>query len=74
MKICDICKIKQPAYETTVTLDDHGYSKSIELCPKCYLELRYREDRARHQAYKETVKAVTGEIPRKSHWWDMFGW
>lgn len=74
MKICDICKIKQPAYDTAVIVDDNGDFKSIELCSKCYLEFRYREDRARHQAYEETVKTVTGEIPRKSHWWDMFGW
>ena len=74
MRVCDICKTKGVRFEKYATIDDEGTTKELELCGLCYRELRYREDRAKHQAYEETVKAITGEIPRKSHWWDMFSW
>lgn len=74
MRICDICKTRESNYTTTATINDNGLCEEVELCGLCYRELNYREDRARHQAYEETVKAMTGEIPRKSHWWDMFSW
>lgn len=74
MLVCDICKTRKAAIDVNVTVDDNGATESLELCGLCYREFRYREDRARHQAYEETVKATTGELPRKSHWWDMFSW
>lgn len=70
MRVCDICKTKEAKFDTTVTIDDGGTIKTIEVCCLCHRELTYRE----HQAYEETVKAITGEIPRKSHWWDMIDW
>ena len=74
MTICDICKTNQAGFNVYVTIDDNGKTKPLELCGLCYTELQYRENRAKHQAYEETVKAMTGEIKRKSHWWDMFNW
>ena len=74
MRVCDICKTKEAKFNTTVTINDDGRAKKIEVCGLCYRELTYREDRAKHQAYEETVKAMTGEAPRKSHWWDMIDW
>jgi protein-arginine kinase activator protein McsA len=74
MTVCDICKTKKANYDVTVTVDDDGRTESMELCGLCYREFRYRQDRAKHKAYEETVKAVNGEIKRKSHWWDMFCW
>ena len=74
MRVCDICKTKPAEFNTSVITDDQGCVKEVELCGLCYRELRYREDRARHQAYEETVKAMAGEIKIKSHWWDIFSW
>ena len=74
MRVCDICKKKNATHDTVVTIDDDGITKNIEVCGLCYRELKYREERAKHQAYEETVKAMTGEITRKSHWWDIFSW
>ena len=72
MTICDICKTREAGFNVYVTIDDNGTAQRSELCGLCWRELQYREDRAKHQAYEETVKAMTGEIKRKSHWWDMF--
>ena len=74
MRVCDICKTKPAKYNACVTVDDEGLTREMELCGLCHRELRYREDRARHQAYEDTVKAMAGEIKIKSHWWDMFSW
>lgn len=74
MRICDICKTRNAKFDTTVTVDDEGTTKNIEVCHLCYRELNYRESRAKHQVYEETVKAMTGKTPRKSHWWDVFSW
>ena len=74
MTICDICKTKEAGFNVTVTVNDNGETQPLELCGLCWREFQYREDRAKHQAYEETVKAMTGEIKRKSHWWDMFSW
>lgn len=74
MRVCDICKTKNAKFNTTVTVDDDGTTKTIEVCGLCYRELTYRENRAKHQAYEETVRAMAREIPRKSHWWDIFSW
>lgn len=74
MRVCDICKTRNASYNSHVVINDDGEAKEVELCPLCYREHRYRSDRAKHQAYEETVKAMTGETPRKSHWWDMFSW
>lgn len=74
MRICDICKTRDVKYDAYVTISDEGETEKLELCGLCYRELKYRENRAKHQAYKETVKAMNGEIKRKSHWWDMFSW
>jgi protein-arginine kinase activator protein McsA len=74
MIVCDICKTRKATIDVKVTVDDNGAAEPLELCGLCWREFRYREDRAKHQAYEETVKAMTGELPRKSHWWDMFSW
>ena len=70
MRVCDICKKETVGHDATVTIDDRGNAKYFELCLSCYQELKKREAQHRHTAYVETVKAVTGEIPRKAHWWD----
>lgn len=69
MNICDFCKSTNVNYNTYIITDDNGSGKKVELCPRCYHELQRREYAHKHQAYEETVKAVGGEIPRKSHWW-----
>lgn len=74
MLICDICKNTKANFDVNVTIDDNGETKALELCGLCYREFRHREDCAKHQAYEETVKAVMGDIPRKSRWWHMFSW
>jgi hypothetical protein len=74
MRICDICKKNAAGYNVTITVSDCGNSEEAELCGPCYRELRHREELARYQAYLETVKTVTGELPRKSRWWHMFNW
>lgn len=72
MKICDICKRDNVNYDVRATINGHG--KDLELCCQCYNELQKREKEHLHLAYIETVKARNGEIPHKSHWWDMFTW
>jgi hypothetical protein len=74
MRVCDICKTRGVDYEVYATVNGIGETKKLELCDLCYRELKYREDRAKHQAYEETVKAMNGKIKRKSHWCDMFIW
>ena len=74
MKVCDICKTNAATYDKDATVKDDGTTKELELCGKCYQEFRHRETLHRYQAYEETVKTVTGELPRKSHWWDRFSW
>ena len=70
MKICDICKTREASYDTYATLDADGYTKKIETCKSCFHELVKREREHKHLAYTETVEAMTGKRPRKSHWWD----
>lgn len=74
MRVCDICKVKNVMYTPSAIVDDRGTWKTLELCPSCYHELQKREQEHRYLAYTETVKAITGEIPHKFHWWNMFGW
>lgn len=74
MRVCDICKTNSVKYDTTAVIDDKGTVQRLELCPRCYLELGRREDLHRHQAYEETIKAINGDIPRKSHWWNRISW
>lgn len=74
MRICDICKSENVKYRTTATIAEKGTVKELELCDRCYNELNERERQHRYVAYQETVKAMNGEIPRKSHWWNIFGW
>lgn len=74
MRVCDICKTNGVSYDQTAVVDNKGTTKDLELCDKCYRELRIRDTAYRHKAYEETVKTVTGELPRKSHWWDDFSW
>jgi protein-arginine kinase activator protein McsA len=74
MRICDICKKNNAKYNTMAVVKDDGTTQELELCGRCYQELVCREDLHMHQAYEETVKAITGEIPRKFHWWNMFSW
>ncbi len=74
MRVCDICKINPVDYDKTAVIKDDGTVKKFELCSKCYHELDHREDLHRHQAYEETVKTVTGELPRKHRWWHNFSW
>lgn len=74
MKICDICKNDKVKYNVYAIINDDGCGKSLELCGPCYMEFKKRENQYQHLAYIETVKARNGEIPRKSHWWDIFTW
>lgn len=74
MRVCDICKTDSATYNKHAVVKDNGISEDLELCGRCYRELRHREELHRYQAYEETVKTVTGELPRKSRWWHMFGW
>lgn len=74
MRVCDICKINNATYDKHAVVKDDGTSKDLELCCRCYRELRHREELHRYKAYEETVKTATGELPLKSHWWNMFGW
>lgn len=71
MRICDICGSKHTSYNTTAVTGNNTY-KELELCLSCFNELQKREHYHRIQAYEETVQAMTGKIPRKAHWWDMF--
>ena len=72
MKVCDICKSEHADYNDIVTIDDKGNVKRVELCASCYRELSRREALHKHQAYIETVEAMTGKRPRKTHWWNSF--
>ena len=74
MRVCDICSSKSVNYDSRATVDDDGKTKDLELCWYCYNELRKRQQQHQCLAYIETVKARNGEIPRKSHWWDIFTW
>lgn len=74
MTICDICKSDNVHYHKIAVIDDNGNVKELELCRRCYDELCHREDLHRHQAYEETVKTITGELPRKHRWWHDFIW
>ena len=65
MKVCDICKTRNPLYDDHAVINDNGETKKIELCPSCYRELKARENQARHRAYLETIEAVTGKRPRR---------
>ena len=73
MRVCDICKINPATFDKNATVNDDGTVKELELCGNCYRELRHRETLYRYQAYEETVKAATGELPRKSRWWHKLG-
>lgn len=70
MRVCDICKTNGVKYETVATTNDKGQIERLELCGTCYMELDKRKKQHEHLAYIETVKAINGEIPHKSHWWD----
>lgn len=74
MRVCDICKTQAASYNANATTRDDGLVEKLELCRNCYNELRRREELHRHQAYEETVKTVTGELPRKFRWWHLFSW
>lgn len=74
MRICDICKTNPASYNPTATVKSDGTVEKLELCGHCYRELRRREELHRYQAYEETVKTVTGELPRKFRWWHLFSW
>lgn len=74
MRVCDICKTNPASYNKTATVQDDGLVKELELCRKCYNELCHREDLHKYQAYEETAKTVTGELPRKFRWWHLFDW
>lgn len=72
MKVCDICKCEGVKFNDRATINDKGGTKWLELCGKCYKEFEHRERHHKYLAYVETVEAMTGKIPRKSHWWDIF--
>jgi hypothetical protein len=74
MRVCDICKADSVLSDMKAVVDNKGTTKRLELCDKCYRELRIRETAYSHKAYEETVKAMTGEIPRKFHWWNKLSW
>lgn len=76
MRVCDICKTKAIGqylpYKIDAIIDANWKCQSLEVCEGCRAEFRKRERQHRHLAYTETVQAITGEIPRQSHWWDVF--
>lgn len=72
MRVCDICKTEGVGYSDYATCSEKGNRKSLELCGKCYKELQIRTRYHEYLAYTETIEAMTGKIPRKSHWWDIF--
>ena len=74
MRICDICRTNHASYNKSATIADDGTVKELELCGSCYKELRHRENLHSYQAYEETVKTVTGELPRKFRWWHAIDW
>lgn len=74
MRVCDICKSDSIYSDKTAVVDNRGTTKKLELCRKCYNELRIREEAYKHKAYEETIKSMTGEIPRKWHWWNNISW
>lgn len=74
MRICDICEEKGAIYKTSSVINTKGNYKELELCGTCWRELQKRRDDYALQAYEETVRAMKGEIPRKSHWWNWFCW
>ena len=74
MRVCDICKTKEATYDTHAALDTSGFTQKIETCNLCFHELAKREREHQHLAYVETVEAMTGKRPRKSHWWDRVEW
>lgn len=72
MRVCDICKCESVGYSAYATVNDKGHTKHLELCGKCYRELEHRTNNHKYLAYTETIEAMTGKIPCKSHWWDIF--
>lgn len=74
MRICDICKKNNVAYDKYAIVAEDGSTKRLELCGRCYREFNHRRVLHEYQAYEETVKAMTGEIPRKVHWWNSIDW
>lgn len=74
MRICDICKKNNVIYNETAIVTESGSTKRLELCGHCYREFNRRRVLHEYQAYAETIKAMTGEIPRKAHWWNSIDW
>ena len=74
MRVCDICKTNAASYNDTAVIKSDGTTEKLELCGRCYRELNHRENLHRYQAYEETVKTVTGKLPRKFRWWHQFSW
>ena len=74
MRVCDICKTNPVSYNKTAVIKNDGSVKELELCKHCYNELCHRENLHRYRAYEETIKTVTGELPRKFRWWHWFDW
>lgn len=74
MRVCDICKTNDVSYDTYAVIDKDGTRRKLELCPKCYREFKERERQHEYLAYTETVQAMTGQIPRKAHWWNQISW
>ena len=72
MRVCDICKNEGVRFDNYTTINEKGNKKCLELCSKCYTELSTRTKHHEYLAYAETVEAMTGKAPRKSHWWDVF--
>ena len=72
MKVCDICKNEGVRFDNYTTINEQGGRRCLELCCKCYAELRARTKQHEYLAYTETIEAMTGKAPRKSHWWDIF--
>lgn len=70
MRVCDICKTNKATHDTHAALDASGFTQKIETCRFCFCELAKRESEHQYLAYVETVEAITGKRPRKSHWWD----
>lgn len=71
MRVCDICRGENVMYTTYAAIKEDG-GKQIELCYRCYNKLQYKEQHHQHLAYKETVKEITGEAPKKKPWYNIF--
>lgn len=68
MRVCDICRSENVSYNTSVTIDEQGNTKKVELCHACWSKLYQNTNKHNYLAYKETVEEMTGKSPKKPSW------